>query len=153
MPQEALILAATPWNNSAPGNLSDEAGISNPFPPRAFIPLRGKTISRRPLQPVPRLIEIAIALFTADGIPALSNEIFRSSRKRRISLWGPPNTHRNIITFTDREEILVRFRVQHLFSSRPIRFCAYLAHLQVVSEFPPTRKCETHARSPLSYAW
>lgn len=79
MPQEALILAATPWNNSAPGNLSDEAGISNPFP--RFHPLQGKTISRRPLQPVPRLIEIAIALFMADGIPALSNGIFRPS-------WG-----------------------------------------------------------------
>lgn len=42
MPQEALILAATPRNNSAPGNLSDEVGISSLFP----APLRGKTISR-----------------------------------------------------------------------------------------------------------
>lgn len=31
MPQEALIRAATPRNNSASGNLSDEVGISSPF--------------------------------------------------------------------------------------------------------------------------
>lgn len=67
MPQEALILAATPRNNSAPGNLSDEAGISRVSLSRALIPAAGKTISRaRLLQPVRRLIEIAIVLFTAD---------------------------------------------------------------------------------------
>lgn len=31
MPQEALIRAATPRNNSASENLSDELGISSPF--------------------------------------------------------------------------------------------------------------------------
>lgn len=63
MPQEALILAATPRNNSAPGNPSDEAGISSPFPP----PLqKGRQSRVGPYNPVPRLIEIAIALFTGD---------------------------------------------------------------------------------------
>lgn len=84
MPQEALILAATPWNNSAPGNLSDEARISNPFPPLPSLTREDNLASA--LTTGSEINRNRDCALHGDGMPALSNEIFRPSRRITLSL-------------------------------------------------------------------
>lgn len=83
MPQEALILAATPWNNSAPGNLSDEARISNPFPPLPSLTREDNLASA--LTTGSEINRNRDCALHGDGMPALSNEIFRPSRRITLS--------------------------------------------------------------------